>query len=54
VSIRLAPLAVLDGAVPPRVLGLVMEWAKLHEKELRDDWDRASRGEVLMRIAPLE
>jgi hypothetical protein len=41
-SIRLTPLAVLDGSVPPRVLGLVMEWA------------RASRGEALMRIAPLE
>ena len=53
-SIRLAPLALLDGSVPPRVLGLVMEWAKLHEAELREDWDRASLGEELRRIAPLE
>lgn len=53
-SIRLAPLALLDGSVPPRVLGLVMEWAKLHEAELREDWDRASLGKELMRIAPLE
>lgn len=53
-SIRLAPLALLDGSLLPRVLGLVIEWARLHEAELLEDWGHASRGEPLRRIAPLE
>ena len=53
-SIDLASVAVLSGSLPPRALGLVVEWAKLHEAELREDWFRASRGEALLLIAPLE
>jgi hypothetical protein len=52
--IALAPLRVLDGDLPPRVLGLVMEWASKHEPELQDDWQRASRSQPLERIEPLE
>ena len=53
-SFALEPLRMLSGKLPPRVLGLVMEWASLHSDELRDDWVRASRREPLRRIAPLE
>jgi len=46
--------SVLSGALPPRVVGLVAEWATLHRDELRDDWDRARQGLPLRKIAPLE
>lgn len=47
-------LAVLVGKLSPRVLGLVIEWASLHQKELIEDWERARRQESLEPIAPLE
>lgn len=53
-SIALAPLRVLEGSLPPRALGLVMEWAALHARELAEDWARAKRREPLLRIDPLE
>ena len=53
-SFALDPLRVLDGRVPPRVLGLVVEWASLHGPELHEDWDLAARAVPLNRIAPLE
>ena len=34
-------LAVFSGRLPPRVTGLVIEWATLHQRELLADWDRA-------------
>lgn len=46
-------LQVLDGDLPARVCGLVVEWASPHRDELRDDWDRARRHEPLRRIEPL-
>ncbi len=53
-AIALDPLRVVDGRLPARALGLVMEWASLHADELRADWDRAARNEPLAPIAPLE
>ena len=47
-------VSVLSGELPPRVVGLVAEWATLHRDELRDDWERARRGLPLEKIAPLE
>ena len=47
-------LTVLEGRLPPRVHGLVSEWASLHQTELREAWDRASRLEPPGKIAPLE
>jgi hypothetical protein len=53
-SISIDSLAVLDGSLPPRVLGLVIEWATLHRTELKADWDRAVRLEPVHPIKPLE
>ncbi len=38
----------------PRVLGFVVEWARLHRQELLENWERARRGEMLLEIEPLE
>ena len=53
-TVGIRPVAVLGGSIPPRVFGLVSEWALIHEAELAADWERARRGEGLIPIAPLE
>jgi len=53
-SIRIADFAVLDGYLPPRALGLVMEWADLHKVELLKDWELAMRKKPLFPIEPLK
>lgn len=51
--IAIKSLAVLSGKLPPRAMGLVAEWASLHQQELEALWDRASELEPLNRLAPL-
>ncbi|MBX5468238.1 MAG: DUF4160 domain-containing protein [Firmicutes bacterium] len=53
-NIAIHTLEVLDGSLPPRVLGLVVEWAAMHQRELLENWERARRHEELLKIAPLE
>ena len=45
---------VVDGRLPPRVLGLVQEWREYHKAELIEDWDLARERRRLNRIEPLE
>ena len=47
-------LAVFSGRLPPRAMGLVIEWATLHQQELLADWERAQAQQELRPIAPLE
>jgi hypothetical protein len=44
----------VHGTFPPRALRHVLEWAALHRAELLANWQRASEGRPLDRIAPLE
>ena len=53
-SIAIEELSLLAGSLPPRGLGLVMEWAALYQGELRAAWERAARNEPPGAIAPLE
>ncbi|MFD2147955.1 DUF4160 domain-containing protein [Mucilaginibacter antarcticus] len=46
-------LEVIGGSLPPRVLGLVIEWTALHQDELLDNWEKARNQEPLLAIAPL-
>ena len=52
--VRIAPVGLLDGRLPPRSLALIVEWASLHEAELLANWDRVRRKEPPVRIPPLE
>jgi hypothetical protein len=47
-------LTLLEGRLSPRVLGLVIEWASMHQEELMVDWEHARRQEPLEPIVPLE
>ena len=51
--IRIDPIGVLGGALPPRVLALVVEWASLHQGELLENWRRLHADEPPTKIAPL-
>ena len=53
-TVAIDSLSVMSGTLPPRVIGLVAEWATLHRDELRHDWERARHGLPLEKIAPLE
>jgi hypothetical protein len=52
--VTIKDLSVVEGGLPPRVWGLVMEWAVLHKKELLEDWDLLHKGPEFNKIAPLE
>jgi Domain of unknown function (DUF4160) len=51
--IAIDPLAALESTLPPRVLGLVLEWANEHVDELRSNWERARQDLPLRSVAPL-
>jgi hypothetical protein len=51
--IAIADLGIFAGGLPPRALGLVMEWASMHRMELQSAWDRASAMEPIGKIEPL-
>ena len=47
-------LAILRGQLSPRILGLVIEWAAIHQQELKQNWQLARLNEPLQPILPLE
>lgn len=47
-------LVIIGGYLPPRVLGMVVEWASQHRDELLDLWERAVSRQPLYRVEPLE
>jgi len=53
-TIAIETLSVLQGRLSPKALGLVMEWAALHQAELEEDWRLAEQHAPLKPIAPLE
>ena len=54
VLIGIRTLSLLRGKLSPRVFGLVMEWASLHQVELMENWELARRQVTLQKIEPLE
>lgn len=53
-SISIKELALISGNLPPKVLGLAIEWASLHQDELLANWELAIRHATLKEIDPLE
>jgi len=53
-EVELYGLTLLSGSLPPRVRGLVVEWAATHRDELRQVWEQAVAHQPLSRIAPLK
>jgi hypothetical protein len=51
--IDIESLALIEGQLPARARGLVIEWAALHQDELREAFRRAEAMETPSQIAPL-
>lgn len=47
-------LALIEGHLPPRARGLVIEWATIHQEELREAFRKAGALEAPGQIAPLD
>ena len=52
-EISINDFIVMEGKLPSRVLGLVVEWASLHKEELLANWNRIEKGTPIENIAPL-
>jgi len=52
-SFSIEDLRLLEGALAPRVMALVLEWAFLHRDELMEDWKLAVAKRPLRPIEPL-
>lgn len=52
--ISIETLSLLEGKLSPRVLGLVIEWASIHQGELLQNWQFARENLPLVQILPLE
>ena len=52
-EILIETLSVKEGKLPPRILGLVTEWAELHKEELMDNWNSLKKTGEHKKIKPL-
>ena len=54
IAIGIDDFALIDGFLPPKALGLVMEWAVVHKEELFKNWYAAMEKKQLSSIEPLK
>ena len=53
-KIDIENLQLVAGHLPRRALGLALDWAELHQDELRANWALAQRRKPINDIKPLE
>jgi Domain of unknown function (DUF4160) len=51
--ISIENFGVLEGDLPPKSLGMVVEWASMHKVELLENWELAKKHQSLIHIEPL-
>lgn len=52
-QIDIQTLAIIEGALPRRALGMVQEWATQHQDELQENWELCVRKQSPKKIDPL-
>ena len=52
-AFSVSDLRLIDGSLPKRVIGMVLEWAFEHRIELAKDWELAAAKKPLKKITPL-
>lgn len=52
--INILDFSILQGNLPPKALGLIMEWAVIHKEELLKEWNLAKTNQTLFQIEPLQ
>jgi hypothetical protein len=53
-QVTIDPISILHGNLPPRVFGLVAEWALVHQQEVRENWKLVQDQTPPNKIEPLE
>lgn len=53
-EVAIDPLGLMQGKIPRRAFGLVMEWASIHQQELLDNWQLLRSDQAPRRIDPLD
>lgn len=53
ISINIRTLAVMRGAMPPRALSLILEWALQNQQSLLEDWELCQKNQPPHKITPL-
>ncbi|MGM0611601.1 MAG: DUF4160 domain-containing protein [Thermodesulfobacteriota bacterium] len=53
-AIEIETLRILEGHLPPRALGLVIEWASQNKNELMKNWELAKNNQTPTKIEPLK
>lgn len=53
-AIEIDSLRVLEGRIPPRALGLVIEWAFQQKNELLNNWELAKTNQAPKKIESLK
>lgn len=51
--ITIKDLMLIEGELPPRVLGIAIEWAGLHKNELVENWNMVKETGKYFKIEPL-
>lgn len=52
-SIDIKTFGVMEGKLPSKVLGLVVEWAEEHQDELFQNWNTIKESGEYIKIKPL-
>jgi len=52
-SINIKTFGVMEGKVPAKVLGLVVEWAEENQEALLENWDKIKETGEYIKIKPL-
>jgi hypothetical protein len=47
------PLEIIEGKLPPRIHGIVIEWASMHQQALLQNWENLRNSQPAKKIKPL-
>ena len=53
-KVLIDPPTLIEGDLPPRALNMVLEWAALHQEELRENFAAAMQRRPTRKIDPLD
>lgn len=53
-QIGVDPIKLLEGKLPHRALSMALEWAALHQAELKENWKRVNSSQIANKIDPLK
>lgn len=52
-SFSIDPLEIIEGNLPPRIHGIVIEWAAQYQNELMENWEKLRKEQPIKKIRPL-